>query len=123
MLGRPIQSLVEPTKDSPATISFDKSESYTADCIIKVDRKSDENTRHVQHKAIVILSKPISVYKPAQESDEEEDIPLESNTCENALLIIPPGGLGEDMPVQPTMALMAGEGSFSAPSGQCECCF
>lgn len=120
MLGRPIQNLVDATEDNPAAISFDESETYTADCVIKVGYEPKVESTHVQHKAIVILAKPIRLHKPEQESSEEEGPSSESGTCENALFIIPPSKLQEAVPAQPTITLMAGEGSFSAPSGQCE---
>lgn len=121
MLGRAIQNLVEATSNSPARIQFDKDEVYTADCVIRVDGKHDHYQRNFQHKAIVILSKPIRLHRPMQEAsekEEEEDIAPETTTYENALLLVPPHKLGETTPAQPALALMAGEGSFSAPSGQ-----
>jgi hypothetical protein len=121
MLGRPIQRLSEGTTESPATIQFEEDEIYTADCIIQVDDRGEDASPYKLHKAIIILSRPICFQKAIPEVTEEEDNSTETSTCENALFIIPPGKVGDSCPTEAVVALMAGEGSFSAPSGQCTC--
>lgn len=120
MLGRPIQSLSEETPESPASITFGEDEIYTADCIIKVDDTSENSPQYKLHRAIIILSRPVCLHKFVPETIEEEDTHTETSVCENALFILPPGRLGDNCPTEAVVALMAGEGSFSAPSCQCK---
>lgn len=118
MLGRPIQHLSETSSNAPASIQFAEDENYTADCVIKVDANADVASQLVHHRGIVILSRPIRLQQsPTPESDDGNVV--ESGACENALFIIPPGRLSDKIPAAPVSALMAGEGSFSCPSGQC----
>lgn len=122
MLGRSIQRISEATADSPASIKFAEEETYTADCVIKVEGEAAKDSEHVVHRGIVILSKPVRLAKATTEATEDEDEQTETSPCENALFVIPPGKLGDNAPFEPVLALMAGEGSFSAPTGQCKSC-
>lgn len=122
MLGRPIASLrySEDGMAKAATISFAEDEAYTADCVVSASGSDIKNDALAQHKAIIILSQPVRLPKVTPGAEDDEEPEITNAICENALLIIPPGTLGDNLPAAPIMTLMAGEGSFSAPSGQCE---
>ena len=121
MLGRSIQSLSYGGSDSPAEIRFADDESYTVDCVLTVEKEMSNHTRTKLLRAIIILAKPIllahPLVDPAQEDGSEEQ---EASQYDNALFVIPPGRLLDGQPANPITVLMSGEGSFSAPAGQCE---
>lgn len=121
MLGRPVQSLVEGTCDKPASVTFGQDEVYTADCVISVDKSDTGKAAKLQHRGIILLSKRTCIAKPEAETAVEEDEPAAENApSENALFILPPGKMADSQLDGPVITMMAGEGSFSAPSGQCE---
>lgn len=121
MLGRPIQSLVEGTSDKPASVSFGQDEVYTADCVISVGKSDTGKAAKIQHRGIILLSKRICIAKPEAETAVEGEEPAAENApSENALFIMPPGKVVDSQLDAPVITMMAGEGSFSAPSGQCE---
>lgn len=119
MLGRPIASLnIPPSEAQRVTIKFQEDEIYTANCV--VSSKSEEfcdrqQSLRIMHRAIVVLSRPVRI---ALDSTANED--LEAKTqIENSMFVIPPEALATGQPQTPVFALLAGEGSFSAPAGQC----
>lgn len=76
------------------------------------------------HRALLVLDKRIqlelAVAARGEDADDEDTADTSQPThAENALLVIPPGCLDAGTPDQPIFALMAGEGTFSAPPGQC----
>lgn len=122
MLGRPVSSLTPSKASKPVQLATGEDETYTGDCLVRPVDASPEVSGIC--RAIIVLSKPISLSIPgeaAASEDSEESAgtpaPLQA---ENALFVIPPGTLGDKCPPSPVTILMAGEGTFSAPSGQCE---
>ena len=133
MLGRPLAQVTPPTDTQPASVQVED-EVYTADYLIRAESPATPSRRRI-HRAIVILTGPIrlelaaSTASRADDDADEEDAEPTSDTkdkaelpqnAQNALFVIPPNALG-DLPAQPVTALMAGEGTFSAPDGQCAC--
>ena len=131
MLGRPLAKVTEPTNTQPASVQVDN-ENYTADCLVSAESPNTPPRRRI-HRAIIILTGPIrlelaaSTGSHADDDAAEEDVEptLDAKSkanlpqhAQNALFVIPPNALG-DGPAQPVTALMAGEGTFSAPDGQC----
>lgn len=140
MLGRPIKKITPPSSDKPlASIQMDEHETYTADCLIRASTEPASAAPYTEpsigaaervqeHRAVVITSKPIALpidatVGEAVDGEEDEDKDLESRhaQAENVLFVFAPGALGEKNGIDvPVTALMAGGGTFSAPSGQCE---
>jgi hypothetical protein len=120
MLGRSLQSITYPERDTPAVVKFAEDESYTADCVISIEEDGSNKIRTKVHRGIVILAKPVLLARmPVDPSQENESDEAEVK-YDNTLFIIPPGRLSEGQPTNPISVLMSGEGSFSAPAGQSE---
>ena len=128
MLGRPFNSIAPANNDKPAQLAFGDDEDYTADYLVRRRPPSSGPPERTVHRALVVLDRRIKLDlaappKNADDADDEEDSGAASivQQAENALFVLPPSSLGGNMPNQPVFALMAGEGSFSAPPGQCKC--
>jgi len=122
MLGRPISDISPSTASKPVKLSAGDDETYTGDCLIRpVAAGSDASQIW---RAIIILTKAVTLTIPGgtAQSESSEDTPHDhkASQAENALFVISPGSLGEDLPPSPVTILMAGEGTFSAPAGQCK---
>ena len=122
MLGRPIQTFEQPTSEKPARVKFEENETYSADCVISTEESGLDKSEFIQHRAIILLSRRICLTKQKVEATEGDgdDVIVEDTPIENALFVIPPGRLGNNSPSTPVISMMAGEGSFSAPTGQCK---
>lgn len=122
MLGRPMQSLTQPTSEAPGSVKFHENETYTATCAISAEKPDAASPATWQHRGIILLSRRIYLARQATASaeGEGEDANEDTTPVENALFVISPGRLGQDTPSAPVVTMMAGEGSFSAPAGQCE---
>ncbi|KAK9897729.1 FAD/NAD(P)-binding domain-containing protein [Cystobasidium minutum MCA 4210] len=120
MLGRPIQSLTQPTSEAPGSVKFHENETYTATCAISAEKPDAASPATWQHRGIILLSRRIYLARQATASaeGEGEDANEDTTPVENALFVISPGRLGQDTPSAPVVTMMAGEGSFSAPAGQ-----
>lgn len=125
MLGRPIASITPPTAEHPASLTFERSETYTADCLVR-RRQATAGTGRAVHRALIVLDKrvhlelaAIASSDDAEEEETAQAAAVQPQAAESALFVLPPGCLGEQQPAQPIFALMAGEGTFSAPAGQC----
>ncbi len=131
MLGRPFGSITPASNNNLAELTFandGNEEKYTADCLIRRSPPSQSDPTRTVYRALVVLDRRIKLVlaTPTKIEDDEDDeegskaVPI-AQQAENALFVLPPSSLGDNVPDQPVFALMAGEGSFSAPSGQCEC--
>lgn len=128
MLGRPFSELQAATADKPATLSFGGGgdEVYTADCLIHRKVPPIGGPIPQVHRALLVLNSKIALDLAASPKTEDEDDEEEAEgaakaqQAESSLFVLPPGCLSESCPAQPIFALMAGEGTFSAPTGQCE---
>lgn len=131
MLGRPLAKVTNPTGTQPASVRVED-EVYTAEYLIRAEASNTRICRRI-HRAIVILTGPMRLELAASTASDADDdvdgddaeptsdakgVSQQLQRAKNALFVIPPKALG-DLPAQPVTALMAGEGTFSAPDGQC----
>lgn len=125
MLGQRISNVTKSTSVSAASIELNGQEVYTADCLI-MTRKTLVKRSNAIHRAIIVLSEPVKIESAglsqgAVEHDDEGPIPISPIPidAQSALFVFPPHTLENEHPKLPVIVCMAGEGTFSAPRGQC----